>query len=395
MLKHTSLILTAAALSACASAPDVTYSYYLPTSKTAVTLTQTIDCTEDGKYILTYAAPSIATTNVSDHGKDSNGKEIRLVDIPLKRLDSELADIDFSFNLFDDGRLKSINATSTGQGETIVKSAVTLISAAATFAAGKEDHAPNCKAVKKWGKGKPVTLVYSNMSNPADLGADIAKLDADFLQAQADIIRADADIQNGGDIANAEALKARAKVVIDRKQSFNLEPAKDETSKAIYKDLNQDNLLPNLQIAVDPSSAVILPPANYAGCGPDTKEVCISLRRTKSVKFNITARTDAIYTGNVVVPGTADADIYKLPIPDAALFGKETFILTLNDAGGIVTIDYGKGSGAASAMNAGVTIVNAITPGSSETVMPPSPIPAPPSPNVTGLPAHRQLTHAH
>ena len=47
-----------------------------------------------------------------------------------------------------------------------------------------------------------------------------------------------------------------------------------------------------------------------------------------------------------------DAQTYVLPIPKAALFGKQSFSLALSEAGVITSVEYGKNTGAASVLNA-------------------------------------------
>jgi hypothetical protein len=51
-----------------------------------------------------------------------------------------------------------------------------------------------------------------------------------------------------------------------------------------------------------------------------------------------------------------------LPIPKAALFGKQTFSLSLSEAGTITAVDYGKQTGAAGALNAAGSIATAVDP---------------------------------
>ncbi len=42
---------------------------------------------------------------------------------------------------------------------------------------------------------------------------------------------------------------------------------------------------------------------------------------------------------------------YLLPIPKAALFGKQNFALSLADSGAVTAIEYGKATGAAGPLN--------------------------------------------
>jgi hypothetical protein len=60
-------------------------------------------------------------------------------------------------------------------------------------------------------------------------------------------------------------------------------------------------------------------------------------------------------------------DTYALPIPRAAVFGKQSFALTLSEAGAVTAIDYGKLTGAASPLNVATAAANAAAPASSAT----------------------------
>jgi hypothetical protein len=85
----------------------------------------------------------------------------------------------------------------------------------------------------------------------------------------------------------------------------------------------------------------------------------LTLTRTENVTFNIEAGGKTIYSASVVVPGTST---YQLPVPGAAFFGKQSFALTLTDAGAISSIDYGKETGAAAPFNVAGSIVSAVAP---------------------------------
>jgi len=158
MLKFATLTSTAALLAACASTPDMTYSYYPAVSQTTVTLAETVSCSTGAapSLIVAYAAPAIATVNKADYASPP-------YTFSIKKMDSAFADQDLSFGVTDDGRLKSLNASWTGQGETILKSAIStatsIIPLVGVLAHGKAaPPPPECQFIADWG-GK-VTLNY-------------------------------------------------------------------------------------------------------------------------------------------------------------------------------------------------------------------------------------------
>ena len=89
--------------------------------------------------------------------------------------------------------------------------------------------------------------------------------------------------------------------------------------------------------------------------------VGLTLQKTASVTLVVKAqdarkKSTTIGTDIISVP---QQGTYTLPIPKAALFGKQSFQLTLSDTGDITTVDYGKLSGAAGAGNAAAAVASA------------------------------------
>jgi hypothetical protein len=307
MMKKAVTLSMAGLLGACASMPDVTYTYYPGVATTSVAVTQTISCTTDKTdLIFGYSAPQVTTANSADRSNTP-------YTLTVKKLDNAFADSDFTFTTTDDGRLKSINASFTGQGEAVLKSAISLGAALAAAGGGAPSHAKlkECDAIANWGGGKPISLVYNGKMNPAD------------------------------------------------GHRLNLEVAQDATSLKIYNALNAKRRMPQLQV-VPGSAAPMAPAASYDR--PHTGySVWLHLQKVVTVPLDLREESTTIYTSVVTVP---TKDTYDLPIPGAALFGKQGFALTLNDSGAITSIDYGKTTGAAGAVNVVVSATTAATPSS-------------------------------
>lgn len=85
----------------------------------------------------------------------------------------------------------------------------------------------------------------------------------------------------------------------------------------------------------------------------------LTLQATGKVRVDLTAQGQSIWTGTIQVPLP---QTYLLPIPKAALFGKQSFSLSLSEAGAVTSVDYGKNTGAASALNAAGAIATAAAP---------------------------------
>ena len=288
------IIASATLLGGCASIPEVAYRYYPAQAHGVAKVTQTVDCTADKMAVVVLNAPDVVTQYSADYSA-------RPLEIRFDQRGADLADNSSTFSFFEDGRLKSINAESTGQGEAFLKSAISLIGAVAPLGGAGSSRGPlaECDVIAHWGGGKPVSLNY------------------------------------------------QAAIDFESDAPVNLQPAAD--SKALYELLRAQ--LPILQAKVETRSEPWAG-ANYEeATGRRAKYVFVPLRQVRSAGVTLTASGQKIWTGNAVVPVTGEAGNYALPIPRAALFGKQTFALTLAGSGAIDTVSYGKTTGAAAAVN--------------------------------------------
>jgi hypothetical protein len=311
MLKRMTMILIIGLLSGCASTPNVMYSYYPSRANSNVTVTQTIDCNSDQTALVVVHSTTVNTLYSANYSKGPYS-------VRIKKLDGFFADSSVEFNFFEDGRLKSINQTTTGQGETILKSAISLAAALAPLGAGAPEALkpiPECNTVKSWGGGKPVTLIYAKK-------IDYEK-DADGLP-------------------------------------HNLDP--DPATKGLYTELGKNNRLPLLQVTINAPTS-IKSAASYISpsSGLFDNVVLLTLQETENVQVDVGASGQSIWSGNITIPGNKT---YDLPIPKAALFGQQNFALTLSEAGAITQIKYGKTTGVSGPLNVATSAVKAEVPGS-------------------------------
>jgi hypothetical protein len=254
-----------AVLYGCASTPNVTYTYYPARANSIVTVVQTIDCTSDQTQVVTLETATVNTVYFADYSKDP-------YTFPIKKVDGFFADSDVGLTFTDDGRLKSINQSSTGQCETIIKSAITLATAAAALggaAAAPVAPLPQCQFLHNLGGGKPVTVSYSRTIDHRtdDTGARLA-----------------------------------------------LNPTSD--SGRLYRALQSGlgRLMPILQVRVTkPANADDR--ANYdEQSAAWSDSVPLTLQRTSNVTIDILYTGAKISTNSAVVP---DANTFTLPIPSS------------------------------------------------------------------------------
>ncbi len=297
MLKLITAIFITGFLASCATVPPVTFNYYPATWNVVATVTQTVGCNAANTRLIVLNTPSVKTNYLSDF----SSKPFQL---DIKSLDGSFANSNITMNLTEDGRLKSLNQSTTGQGEAIVKSAVSLATSLLAFSGPVIGHGvvepvigelEVCADIKKWGAGKPVTLIYNETINSTKL-----------------------------------------------EQTVTFDHA---APKTIYEDLRPG--LPILTVTVSKiSESKSGPSYEVPDAGASDDIVFLTLQKVGTVELTF---ADPLDTARFIVPMP---DFYKLPIPKAALFGKQAFTVTLSEAGAVTAVGYGKETGAAGTLNA-------------------------------------------
>jgi hypothetical protein len=284
-------VMVANAVAGCASTPDVTLNYYPAKWEMIVTVTQTAGCSADKKRLVINHQPGVAAAFTSILDKPFQ--------IRLKDLDGVFANADTTVTFMDDGRLKTVNHETTGQGESIVKSAVSLVTAIGGLAALNDtDITARCDTIEKWGGGKPVTLTFRKVLDASSLGSSAAEL----------------------------------------------EPIPE--SRGLAEELKGHLPIPKAAITKEPGTRM---PAQVPADSGAEKFATLELQKIGSVLVVISNGDGIIGTSRIMVP---EQETYLLPIPKAAIFGKQTFNLSLSDAGAPTSIKYGKTSGTTESLNA-------------------------------------------
>lgn len=287
-----------ALLAGCATVPDVTYKYYPSKWSATVSVTQTVGCNAAKTTTVLLNSASVTTA----YSSKTNATPFQL---KVKELQNLSADVDMTMTFTDDGRLKSINQSTTGQGESIVKSAVSLISAVGAktmFSPPGKGATPSatlkaCTEIDNWGGNKPVTLTY----------------------------RAPIDSENLDKVVNLVAA-----------------PESENLHQLLI------NILPTLTVRVGKVTDVTSGPSYDK---QDSDVVLLELQKIGTVDIEIISSSSDKELGRsrIVIP---KEETYKLPIPKAALFGKQSFALTLSEAGAVTSVGYGNTVGTAGALNA-------------------------------------------
>lgn len=296
----------------CASMPPVNYSYYPATGVAMVAITQSLDCSKDKKRLVVVTTPPSVTT------KYSADQSVQPWSFEASRLRSDMANTDFTLNLYEDGRLKGINAQSTGQGEAILKSVVSFMTAVTPLVGGSGPgkRAPKlaqCDVIANWGNGKPVSINYAALYPLDDLA---------------------------------------------RGQPRPIGVAPD--SQLLLQELNAIKAMPAFQARLQVAGDIV--PGSLAGSRPQSDRVVnLKLQRVANGTLRVLSGGTPIWTGTLLVPKAA---YYELPVPRAALFGKSTFAVEVGESGAVTKLQYGRETGAAGPFNVMTAAATAAAPSS-------------------------------
>lgn len=279
-------------LAGCGSIPDAQLSYYQAKSQVTFKVTRTVGC--DAKNLPIVA--NTVTPNVT-HTADLTKKPVL---VNLAGLRGTFTDSDIKFDFYEDGRLKGVNASQTGQGEAILKVATTLATTLGAFGASeaKSPFADECAYVKAVGGGKPLTLTYEGIVDPSKTTQQTIPPDA------ASAFYADKLKSAIGDIC-----------VVTQDTEKPLQPVQ-------YKVNDGDVLITARQPGLLKVEVGTPTPGN--GCSA------------------------TLWQGRVPVAQLGTD--YNLPIPRAAILGKMTFGAAFAESGALTSVQYVSNSGASAAL---------------------------------------------
>jgi hypothetical protein len=296
--------LLATSLLGCSSIPETTLTYYQAKTRVNVKALRSVACSSDDQLFISNAVvPTVV--HYADRGMPHT--------LALADLKGTLADNDIKIELTDDGRMKSINAVATGQGEAIIKAFSTLATTVAAVAKKAGPAAGACKAIKELGGGKPLTLTYQ-----VDL-----KLDAGALAAPQELVP-DAGTKDYDD-------------------AFG-------------------NALGKLCV-----TGTALPPPLAPAAGGTTGSTAVVKARQPGVAVLKMAVGQNACVGPEVwsteVPVAQLGTDYEIPVPKPAWFGQNKLNATFSDSGALSSLQYSNSAGQAQAAGALNTVISAMAAG--------------------------------
>jgi len=350
----------ALALAGCGTIPDVTINYYFPRAKTQFAVTQTIGCSPkvSGKHRIIRSVISVApsTTNSADVDWKNPDGSTHQGQLRYRAFHGSFSDADATVTLTPDGRLASINATSTGQGDTVIKDVITVAGAVALlgvppggkFVETVEDQA--CDQVDKYS---------AVVSDAGAKGAAFLTLTFNALITYTAVTGADPVF------AIDNAVSPGYDQQLGNQTSITFVP--DVASKPAYDALKQvlgDRMATTLGVTSTKDNLRVMnstTPTTVA----TTDGFPLELNKVALLSLKIDGRagdmlqSSQIWGGVVAVPMR---ETYQVPIPSPAAFGKTAFGIGLSDSGSITSLHYGETNGAPDATDAVGQIAKALQP---------------------------------
>lgn len=320
------VLAASAFLAGCATVPDVSVSYRPVKWAVSVTVVHTLTCNRDNNLVAVQRGATFQPIY-------SAAAESAAYRIQLKDLDRFYADSDIALGFTDDGRLKSINQTTVGQGETVVKSAIAAVAAISTMRAAAPITAPPAPGVQ---------LFWSNVPQGEVKGAQPSRICA--IIRNNSIVALDQLPQVS--LVQSTVLRAGA-------MNSQAEPSKDQ--EKLLQDLRVAGLDLSAKASATLGTEELQPISNLKSI-VTSNEVPLTLQRMVALSAKVEDVQGPIGTKSAPVP---TAETFVLPIPKAALFGKQTFVLILSESGRISTLGYGRTTGVPGAFNAATATATA------------------------------------
>ena len=276
----------------CAHMPDTTVRYYLSKAQATVKVTRTIACDSDGAVVMvTTATPTV------NHVADSDN----FVEVSLAKLRSGVVNTDVKFQFLPDGRLSAVNADTTGKGEDILKSLITLgVSFAMATAAPIKVSKTPCEIIQGIDKN-PFTLTYEG------------------------------------------------EIRLDRDGSHSLDPDVASAVRALVV----EEAIGGVCVHVSPPKEASKKPVDYAGSWdgvllPARQPAWMGVRVTAGVRKG--SCDDRLAWEGEILAGQRGTP-YDIRIPSAAIFGSQKFAAEFDPSGALKLIQYVSNTGAGEVLN--------------------------------------------
>lgn len=349
-------------LTGCSTTPDVSITYYFPEAKAQISIVQTLGCDDLETFIR-----SVSTVIVTpSYSTDLRGASPRTGKLSFRSLDGPLSDTDTAITLTPDGRLLGVNASSTGEGATIIKTIATVAEAAAPTLGGPAPTGAGspikaaCDVIKAYAtpaasstpavgaSAPPASNTQKTQAQTVTLNYALA-IEFEGASAASLAIHPDSTAVNGyGDVAAGASLPIYS--------TADSKPLYDKLKTALG-DLGQ-HLAYFAQLSPAPIDLAAVTGAAGTGASLTLNRIAQATLQVSGPRGDLSAN-DPIWSGSLPVPLQAT---YELPVPARVAFGSTQFVLSLSDSGSITKLEYAKKNGLADAATAATSALSAAAP---------------------------------
>jgi hypothetical protein len=314
-ISNVALACAAVSLCACAELPKAKIHYYYPQTNLSLEVLRAVAC-DSSNHLIELFKVTPTVTYTADRTSD-----VQTLDI--YKLNTAFSDTDITVKLTDDGRLQSVNGTGTGEGESILKSALTV--AALVMASGSG--------------------VASTESTPLKSDELCRKIAAAAPDGKA------LTLTYTGFVSFNDHLEV---------SRITLEPESSGHDQALLNSLDElvafpgpspDRCAPLLGAPVV-NEGEALQPITFTDEKNKQDRLAVKLLNPALIRVTVCTKRDMKKQWEKVFPITQRGSPYSVYFAKPASFGKEQLQLVLNDAGFPTTLQYVKNSGASSALNA-------------------------------------------
>lgn len=314
-LSNVALACVGACMCACAELPKAQIHYYYPQTNLNLEVLRAVACNSSNKLIELFRITPTLTYTADRKSKPQT--------LDIHKLNTAFSDTDITVKLTDDGRLQSVNGTSTGEGESIFKSALTV--AAVVMASG---------ALVASSKGTPL--------KPDELCKKIAAASPDGKALT---------LSYSGFVSFNHPLE------ISR---LTLEPESSGHDQALLDSLDElvafpassgEHCSPLIDAPVVDDGETPKPIITFDDEKNTQDRLAVMLMNPALIRVTVCTKRDMKKQWDKVFPITQRGTPYPVYFAEPTLFGKEQLQLVVNDAGVPTTLQYVKNSGASSALN--------------------------------------------
>lgn len=311
--KHLSLIIITIMFYGCASMPDTTIGYHIPKSKINVVVSQTVSCIKTSKPIV---ETNVKFTPVYYAGSG----EFQIIN--LSELDTWYSTGNVEITLTSDGRLLSFGADSTGVGNEIVDTLVSLVTLSTSITKSK----------------KPLSLEETKEKQK------IRKIIKERIKTACEEVNKLAEKKDNKPLPLSIVLRSVINFSDNNTPIFKPFVI-DSYPKSIYMDIKDAlGALSYAPITSLKKEEIRLPLVNSYKKGRSIMLVEPNIATIKLNRTPLGSRQIQVFEAKVNVPQWGES--YYVPIPKPPFFGNNLINLTLHESGKIKTLKFGVTNGA-------------------------------------------------